>query len=567
MAQYEVVYSDVLIVGGGISGMTAAIKMKDLNPKLDVLVIDKGIVGWAGQIPVSGGHVMTVFPGDDPSRFEEFAIREGKYLNNQHWTRKFLDNVGPSVRQTVDWGFPYFRGDDGDIIKMKKHDFYNITMCNPKPFMVKLRKIGELKGVRTMDRVPSLELIQAGDRVAGVMGYGMDDQKIYAFMAKEVVLASGSCRYKRMKTFTMNSGEGVGMAYEAGAELMNAEFSNSYGFVLKDYEANNRDAWYYYFVNAKGERIMEKHHPDMMEAIRAGGENQDFSKVVGAMGKEALAGNGPIYLDLTGVPDEEYNKYIKPEPLDLPFYQDPRKVIKLKGNADIRNGKYEMIPAFVAGQGPIRVDTDGHTTVPGLWAVGDVCSLGSGWFGARPSSACPGLGFPFAMTTGFIVAQGLVNRYGNVDHPAESTLSLGARADQILKPMQKDSGRDVFEAMYRIHEAVVPMKYNFFRNEEGLNEALDIVEDAAGMLAESKPENPHDLEKYYEVKGMIVNAKLTLTAAKTRKESRGVHRRLDYPEQNDAKFRKWIVQKKEGDQHIVRLDPVPLENYPYQPAE
>ncbi|MEI9479852.1 MAG: FAD-binding protein, partial [Deltaproteobacteria bacterium] len=298
----EVVQSDVLVIVGSIGGLVASINARKQG--VDVLVVDKGGIGWAGQVPISGGRSMVILPDESVDKWVEWAVGEGNYLNNQDWAYNFGNNVYEATMDLARWGMPVTgEGDKLNVIPRMKA--YKAIQFPAAKLMPMLAAYARKQGARLMNKIGIVDLVSENGQITGALGIGLTDNKFYLFKAKAFIIANGSCRYKRQKGFDMSTGEGVIMAYRNGAELMNAEFSNTYGYCAKGFEIFTRNPLYYFLVNTKGENVLLKHFPDMEESLRTKLERQDFFKIVEAMSKEALAGNAPIHLDLTHASQEE----------------------------------------------------------------------------------------------------------------------------------------------------------------------------------------------------------------------------------------------------------------------
>jgi succinate dehydrogenase / fumarate reductase, flavoprotein subunit len=562
--------TDILIMGGGLAGLVAAIVAREKG--WDVLVIDKSMPGWAGQVPVSGGNSMAIPPEDDMNEFVKWAVEEGGYLNDQSWTDLFGRRSYPDTMKLTEWGVKLpFR--DSRLQVMPKMKGYKSIQFAADTFMLQLRKAALQKGVKILDKIHLGRLLMDGDRVAGAGGIGLVDGKHHVIRARTVLMAIGSCRYKRQKTFTMNSGEGVVMAFRAGARLRNAEFSNTYGYCLKGFEAYRRDPVYYFFVNRLGERVVEKHFPEFKAALIDKREVQDFAKICEAMAQEVMEGNGPIFMDLSLATKEERDFMASRSPDTVsPSLKSKTTSIWMvparKAGIDIFREKLEVIPMFVGGQGPVEVDEECRTTVPGLWAAGDACALGCGWSGARSPGTTPGVGIPFAIVSGIIAGASMGDRAGDLKGPGSVTEGELRRVEgEMFGPLQRVNGRSHREIIQKVHEAVVPMKYNFFRTEGRLMEALRLLEEVEMELGEARAENPHVLAKLIEAEGMALSGMLTYTAALERKETRGTQKRQDFPERDDQNWLKWIILTQDASgKPQVSYEEIPFARYRFHPT-
>lgn len=556
----EVIDTDVLVIGGGISGLLAGIKARESVK--NVLVVDKGGIGWAGQVPVSGGDCALIRPEDAEAHFK-WLVEIGDYLNNQDWTHAFAHDMYECIREAANMGLPFWMT-DGELVTVPFHRRYRATHFSPGKMMMKLGQVAKKKSIKTLDKIFIVDLMRKDGRVVGAVGFGLVDGKTYLIKARATVIASGSCRYHAQRHFSVNTGEGVAMAYRAGAQLMNAEFSNTYTFGFKG-DIRRRTPLYLFFENVVGERFVERYYPEVKTGQKSGQEFLDFYRIADAMTKEVEAGRGPIYIDFRKLTDEERSLALQSETLPVEFQPAGRgellKALREKLGLDPDRERIEVELQFVGGQGPIRVDVECRTTVDGLWAVGDASSLGSGYTGARASGTFGGFGVPFAIVSG--LKGGLsAGRYAamadtqRVDHGEAKELK-----QRMLAPLGCDSDVDVNDVIYEIHESMIPVKYNLHRRQDRLKEALTRIGVAKENLARVGARDHHYLSRYHQAQSMAVSAEWTLKSALMREESRGTHRREDYPDKDDRHWLKWIVIKEEEGQARFFTEPVPLERY------
>jgi succinate dehydrogenase / fumarate reductase, flavoprotein subunit len=557
----ETVSSDVLVLGGGIGGLPAAIKAKENGA--DVLVVDKGGIGWAGQVPISGGRSMIILPEDDPDQWVKWAAENGEYLSDQEWAYRFASKVYECTMELVRWGMPFME-EGGKLKVMPRMKAYKAIQFPAARMMPKMYGYAKKMGVRMMNKVMIVDLLSRDKEVVAALGLGLVDRRFYLFKAKAFILANGSCRYKRQKGFNVCSGEGVVMAYRAGAKLRNAEFSNTYGYTSKGYEVNTRNPIYYFFFNARGENVFLKHFPELKEAMEMKRERQDFAKITEAIAREFYAGNGPIYLDLTKATQDEINfaqgKHLAK---DGSVITDFWNTLARKG-VDACKEKVEIIPMFVGGQGPVWIDGECRTSASRLWAVGDASALGCGWSGARSPGTVPAVGIPYAFTSGMIAGSSAGVKAKETAQPRIDMREVERRRDEILSPLKREKGIGHRDLFYEIHEGVVPLKYNFFRKRERLEEAIGKLKNVQEKLKEGIAKDFHGLAKLVEADGMATSGEITFRAALKREESRGTHKRDDFPERDDKSWLKWITLEQVDGKMRLSEEPVPLNRYKHR---
>ncbi len=550
----EVITTDVLVIGGGISGMLAAIKAREAVE--NVLVVDKGGIGWAGQVPLSGGDCALIRPEEAEGHFK-WLIEMGAHLNNREWTYAFAHDLYGCISEAAKMGLPFWTA-DGDLVALPFHKRYKATHFSPTKLMIKLRQIAARKRVRTLDKVFVTDLVRQDSKIAGAIGFGLVDGKTYIVNAKATVIANGSCRYYAQRHFSVNTGEGVVMAYRAGAQLMNAEFSNTYTYGFKG-DIRRRTPLYLFFENLLGERFVERYYPEVKGG--AGQEFLDFYRIADAMVKEVEAGRGPIYIDFRKLTDEERSIALQSETLPARFQPAGRaellKAIREKLGSDPDRERIEVELQFVGGQGPIRIDLNCKTTVDGLWAVGDAGSLGSGYTGARASGTFGGFGVAFATVSGLKGGQGAGKSAAVSDRVEVDAGEVKRLKARMLAPLGRPGEIDVNEVIYSIHEAMIPVKDNLHREKGRLAEALGKIDSARTSLTRVGAHDYHGLSRYHQAESMALSAEWTLRSALMRRETRGTQHREDYPDRDDKKWLKWIVIEEENGKPRFSTEPVP----------
>jgi succinate dehydrogenase / fumarate reductase, flavoprotein subunit len=550
-----IITTDVLILGGGMAGLCAGIKARE--EEADVLVVDKGGIGWAGQVPLGGGGLAYIYP----NKVDEFCQWVGEYthyFNNAEWTVTLAKGL-TKVHQELDLlGVPFYKP-KGEFFILPLTKDSDATKLDTPRTIIKLKNAAVSRGVKTLDKIFVVDLIQNENQVVGAIGLGLLDGKIYILKAKAVIITTGTCRFQAEKEYNWTLGEGMAMAYRAGAQLMGAEFSSIYFHTIKVLDGKqlmiSPSFLYFNLVNARGEKIMEKYFPETVLGRKPGEEKADNLLLLDAMFREIETGFGPLYLDIAKLnltPEEKKKVLSLPTPpgfKELYSYSSFR-LLKDKLGIDIEKKKVEVQPLFGGGSGTIRIDLKCRTTKKGLWAAGDAASLGSGWSGSRLHMV-GGTGIGFAAVSGFIAGKS-AGEYASHKHLMEVDLATAKSViEMILAPLTCDGSIKVAEVTHQIHQAVVPMKYNFKREAGRMQEALKLIEIAQMKLSKAGVRNFHELGLYYQAKSMALAAELTYKAAMLRRESRGQHIREDFPMRDDTNWRKWIIiEQREGGPYL-----------------
>ena len=552
-----VITADVLVLGGGGAGMCAALKARESGA--DVLMVDKCGIGYNGQVPIGGGILAYIYP-DRVEQWVEKVTRGSYFLNDQDWTHTFGSRMHRSTMELADMGLTFLKKDgEIDILSWGPT---NVTLFDAPKSLVALKKTAAARGIRMMDKIFVVDLLKNGDRVVGAVALGLVDGRVYVFNAKAVILATGNCGYLHEKTYASVLGEGPAMGYRAGAQITNAEFNSMYVWGVKILGKELMGIHFYlYLENALGERIMGKYYPELMV-----GEHAVYTfdpRVIRAMYEEVSAGRGPIYINLKGLTDAEIawcGDDIVPDLTHL-MANDTMLLLKEKCGLDPSEERMEMWPRYLYSGGGLRIDIQGRTALPGLWAAGGACS--NCWTNGAGSQA--GLGVQSAAITGFVAGED-AGAYA-VDNPRHEVDPAYAEQviARVLAPMGRAGDVDAAEVTYQVHEAIVPMKYNRIRQADRIKEALGILEEARQKLQRVGAPDFHDLARYHSAESMLMAAEFTYRAALTREESRAQHFREDYPDRDDENWLKWInIEQGEGGPTLTTL-PVPVESYRLQP--
>jgi len=568
----EVISADLLIIGGGIAGLVAANKAKEEYPNLDVLIVEKQTVGYAGKAPKTGGFVCFSGPNDDIDKFMEWHVTKvGAYLNDQELLERYCREALSCFEKLGEWGVTFFRDAQGKLVIMKSwlapHNWSMaiISLDMALPLRARARRMG----VRILNKVQVVRLLTSDNRVVGAVGFNILDGKFYIFKAKATLIASGACSYKVKRFWMSAAGEGIAAAYWAGAEMRNAEFGNLYAHIVARDIDSTIGGMYApeQIVNALGESLLKKYvtepspwgypvHP----TFALGWE------------KEVREGRGPIYADLTIpapprlAPRESMVSGRNPLPKNAEFYGRQEEKIR-KYWQPASPTKVEVALYFHGEQSCIKVDHDMRTTLPGLFAVGDASYAGSAAAGATPAppGITQGCGLGFAIVSAMWAGYPAARYASEAPEPEVDYEQVKQFKEEIYAPIKRSGGVPPEEIIADIHDVVVPMKYNMRRSEKGLKEALSEIERIKQKLPNLWARDFHYLMKCHEAKAMVTCAEMMFRAALMRTESRGWHYREDYPSMDNKNWLKWIIIKKEDEKMKLYTEDVPIHKYKYKP--
>ena len=560
----KTITTDVLIIGGGIAGIRAAIAVAEQH--VDVVLANKGQVGKDGAAVwmAGGGYQAALYPPDSVEQHVEDTIKAGKYLNNQVLADAFLRLAPDTVKDLTKWGARFAKKD-------KKY-FQVRLPGETHPRSMSHSIIGESLGgeyrkvlprrVKSQDKINIIndifivELIADGEGVSGAVGLDMRSGAFVAIRAKATILATGGF----MALFDMTTanptltGDGHGMAFRAGAKMMDMEFIQFFPTATLWPRTVYRDHFPYtliwrlrgIFYNAIGERFMERYFPVEKDFAT----REAMSKAIYREVKEGRgSANGGAYLSFRHLPRNLLDVCLE-DLKDNPFMQGLKNA-----GVDLHEDAIEIGPAAHYVQGGCWINECCETTVPGLYAVGE---LGSG--GKDGADRLAGNALPFCMAMGYIAGKEAAEKVKEGDVPPLNEGLLEEVLTDAAAPFTRSDGVRPFRIKKKIRDLMGDnMVYD--RNGEELTEALAEVvrirqEELPRLHVSAKTER-FNLEwvEAFEVKNMVDIAEMSIRAALMREESRGLHQRSDFPEAR-KEWLKHIMIRKSVDDMELTTEPV-----------
>ncbi|MDP2645476.1 MAG: FAD-binding protein [Desulfobacterales bacterium] len=561
--QTRTIDTDVLVIGGGLAGCWAAIRARELTDR--VTLIDKAMVARSGASTFTNS-MLAPTPEGALEQWRTEIVEAGEYLNDQQWVDILLTEQPLRIRQMAGWGVPFERDTQGNFRTTpgRGHKNTRMIMCNGHRLMDVMKQQVLDRGVQLLPRIMMLDLLTSdglhptAGRIIGAAGLHGRDGDLVVCRAKAVVITSGVMDSKLRLLYINNlTGDGPAMAYRAGAELLGMEFcmvSKITRYEGKYYGGGSSllQGFGARFINRLGEEFIGKYDPELKNRARV-------SYLCQAFAKEHYEGRGPVYLDMTSFSDEDAATVKKM--LSSQF----RPLAK----AGIDPQKHPLVIDPVvsigtpSGQGGIRVDTDCRSTIPGLLAGGAAArNMVHGTY------TVGGINLAFCNVSGYRAGE-------NAAKTARESALETPRADQLkaleqnfFAPLHRSGGVSTGEALDQFHKISIPAPVSLFKNEARLKKALLKLQALALDLNRLCARDIHDLVRAKEIENLVPLARLVFTAALARTESRDTHYREDYPFRDDVNWLKWIILQRAGDDDIrLRLEPVPLEQYPVQPAQ
>ncbi len=563
--------TDILIVGGGISGLSAAITIKEKNPKIDVLVVEKAFSGWSGQADRGGGILAFITPADTVEDFISYHVNNiGCFLEDQELLSVYAHTCNNVLDLLDSWGAKLNKEKDGRYKYVKNPGVdvpwglagIDLDMCR------RLNKRARKLGVKFLNKVTLVDLLKtdghASGSIGGAIGFHVENGSCCLVRAKTTILANGNQNFQVVPMFASGRGDGIAAAYRAGAKMRNAEFGSFFNMV----HAVSREVIFGaedYMYNARGENISTRIRPEPQCDI--------CSQSSIGWYKAHMNQNGPIKVkndeNLLGIGSELLfsGDMVWDRPVANAFWSRLWEKCEA-ATGDEKNGMSETVPGFLGSTTPVRVDHHMATSLPGLYAVGDVSYNGSAWTGAVPSPP------------GRIRGTGLMNAVWSAHRgalaAADDVVGIGAPpaiddnqvallTERILAPLSREKGVAALDLIHDVQDAMTPVKYSNFKSEQRMKEALDMVLAVKHKLPALKAEDPHELARCNEAESMALCAEMFYRASLTRKESRGWFFREDYPETDDTNWLKWIILEEQEGEMVISTEDIPIERYPIKP--
>ncbi|MGO4517148.1 FAD-binding protein [Terriglobus sp. 2YAB30_2] len=551
-SRYEVHEHDVLIIGAGGAGLRAAIEA--LAQGVRVGIVCKSLLGKAHTVMAEGGiaaAMANVDTSDDWRAHFRDTMRGGKFLNNWRMAQLHAQEAPERVRELEQWGALFDRTENGDILQRAfgGHTFKRLCHVGDRTGLEMIRTLqdrGVHLGIDVYMECTITRLLKDGNRIVGAFGYWREQGRFVVFRAKSVVICTGGIgkAWKITSNSWEYTGDGMALAYEAGADLMDMEFVQFHptGMVwppgvqgILVTEAVRGEGGI--LRNKNGERFMERYDPKKLElSTRDVVARSIYTEVRENRGTE----HGGAFLDISHKPAD----YVKRK-LPSMYHQ----FLEL-ADVDITREPMEVGPTCHYMMGGIRVDAEtAQTSIPGLFAAGEAAAglHGANRLGGNSLSDL----LVFGRRAGLAAAE----------HARRSeTLTIDSShieesVQQMLAPFERLDG----ESPYAIHsdlQATMQSLVGIFRCEEDLRRALSEIETLKERTARVRVEgsrlfNP-GWHLVWDLHSMLTIAEGVTRSALARRESRGAHSRIDYPALDDTWGKKHnVVVKNAGTMTLV----------------
>ena len=520
---------DIVVIGGGTAGPMAAIKAKEKNRDLRVLLVDKANVKRSGAISMGmDGLNNAIIPGHStPEQYTKEITIANDGIVNQAAVYAYATHSFETIEQLDRWGVKFEKDETGDYAVKKVHHMGAYVLPMPEGHDIKKVLYRQLKRARvsiTNRLVCTRLLTDAEGTVNGVMGFDCRTADFHVIKAKAVILACGAAGRLGLPSsgYLMgtyenptNAGDGYAMAYHAGAELANLECFQI-NPLIKDY---NGPACAYvtgplggYTANNKGERFIECDYWS--------------GQMMWEFHQELESGNGPVFLKLDHLAEETIQNI---EEILHSNERPSRGQFHANRGTDYRTQMVEMHISeigFCSGHSAsgVWVNERAETSVKGLYSAGDMAAVPHNYM----------LG---AFTYGWFAGHNAADFVAGREFSALDAEQIEKEKARVYAPLDREHGLPPAQVEYKlrrfVNDYLQPPKVTK-KMQIGLQRFSDIERD----LEQMKANNAHELMRAMETSVIRDCAEMAARASLFRAESRWglYHYRVDHPQRNDGEW-------------------------------
>ncbi|TMC67950.1 MAG: FAD-binding protein [Chloroflexi bacterium] len=536
---------DVLVVGGGLAGIRAAIAVVEANPRLKVAMVSKVYPMRSHTVSAEGGAAAVLRPEDSYETHAFDTIKGSDYLADQDVVEAFVREAPIEVIQMEHWGCPWSREPDG---KISARPFGGMTtwrtcFAADKTGFHMLHTVFQTSlkfdQIHRHDEAFATKLLVEDGRCVGVVAIDMRSGKFDAITAKAVILATGGLG--RVYAFTTNgnicTGDGMALAYRAGVGLKDMEMVQFHptglpftGILIT--EAVRGEGGY--LTNKDGERFLKRYVPNKMEL----GPRDIISRAMTTEFEEGRGFEGAhgkyMHLDVRHLGEAVIDS-------KLPFMRElGREFVGI----DIVHDPIPVRPVQHYMMGGVDADISGVTPLAGLYAAGECANVGlngGNRLGSNSLSEC----LVFGAAAGRQAADYVSSARAPGSNPVGAMLKdETARIEAAY--LDKKGGDERIGAIREEMQLAMDVGAGVFRTREGLEKLTKQLGTLRDRFEKIKIEDSSrtfntELMAAMELDFMLEVADVITYSALAREESRGAHSRRDYPERDDAKYLKHTV--------------------------
>lgn len=570
----DVVDHDVIIVGSGLAGLRAAVEVLSSSDgdQPSLAVVSKLSLMRSHSVAAEGGTAAVLYPedGDSLELHAWDTIKGSDFLADQSSVWNFVSLCPSEVRQMERWGMPWSRREDGRLAQRPfgGHSYNRATFAQDKVGFFEMRtlydKLQEFDAWSRYDETFVTSLVIDGGVFRGCTAIELRTGRFIFLRARAGVVATGGAGqlWKFTATSVSTTGDGIGLAYRAGLPVEDMEFMQFHptGLVPRGVlitEGARGEGGH--LLNSRAERFMERYAQSKMELAPRDIVSRAIMKEIneGRGFNDEASGLDYVHLDLRHLGKERIETR-------LPFI---RELSMQYAGIDPVEEPIPIRPTAHYTMGGIRVDVNGRVLdsqsreVKGLWAAGESACVsihGANRVGSNSTAEC--------LVYGRIVGRDITKYLTSEPKPpAGSEVSLvGSEESRIFGGLLKNETAedDVYAIKAKLKETM-DRSVHVFREEAGLEEAVGQIRALRDRyrrvrVKDGSREFNYNLQDTLEVGVMLELAEVVAQAALNRRESRGAHSRLDYPQRDDVHWLKHTIACRTEDGPSLSYLPVSI---------
>lgn len=517
-------FTDILIIGGGLAGLRAA---NAASPEQSVLVVTKDELAISNSSYAQGGIAGVLDPQDDFANHARDTLEAGANLCDRDVVEMVIREAPGRIDELVQWGTEFDRK-NGELLLGREggHSHHRVVHAmgdaTGKEIMrAVIQWTRRLRNVAIWEKTFTLDLLTHEERCHGALIVGPTGESTFVW-AKQVILCTGGAGrlFRDSTNPKVATGDGHALAYRAGAEIRDLEFMQFHPTVL--YIAGSSRSLITEAIRGEGGRLVDCHGERFMTSYDPRGDLAPRDVVSQSIVSQMEKTKQPcVFLDLSH--------------LDPKFVRERFPGIAAtcrKFGIDITTDRIPVRPGAHYMIGGVTVDDSGKSSLEGLWAAGEVCSTGlHGANRLASNSLLEGLVYGAHAGLGAAnAAKDLPDDYRAI--PYEN--------DAFEEPKEPLDLSDIRNSL----QSLLWRNVGIRRTADSLNEAAATID---GWCKYVLVRQFSDIEGW-ELQNMLTIARLMVNAAQNRKESRGVHLRMDFPDTDDQNWygRVWFRRSQEG---------------------